>query len=42
LIKGPKNTRKLPKLPGKSPEVDCSMNNANKVFGVQEKDFRAF
>jgi hypothetical protein len=42
LFKGTKNTPKITKIPGKFPELDWSMSNPNKVFGVQEKDFRAF
>jgi hypothetical protein len=30
------------KNPGKFPELDGSMNNPIKVFGVPEKYFRAF
>jgi hypothetical protein len=41
-LQGMKNTPKITKLPGKFPELDWSMNNQNKVFGAQEKDFRAF
>jgi hypothetical protein len=37
-----KNTRKIPKIPGKFPEIDCDTNNPNKVFGAHEKYFRAF
>jgi hypothetical protein len=29
-------------IPGKFLEINWNMNNPNKVFGVQEKDFRAF
>jgi hypothetical protein len=42
LFKGTKNTPKITKIPGKFPELDWSMSNPNKVFGIQEKDFRAF
>jgi hypothetical protein len=41
-FKDTKNTRKITKIPGKFPKLDWSINNPNKVFGVQEKDFRAF
>jgi hypothetical protein len=36
-----KHTRKITKIPGKLPELDCTMSNPKKVFSVQEKDFRA-
>jgi hypothetical protein len=42
MFRGTKNTQKIPKIPGKFPELDWSMNNPNKVFGAHEKDFRAF
>jgi hypothetical protein len=42
LFKGTKNTPKIIKIPGKFPELDWGTNNPNKVFGAQEKDFRAF
>jgi hypothetical protein len=41
-FKDTKNTRKIPKIPGKFPEAHWNMNNSNKIFGVHEKDFRAF
>jgi hypothetical protein len=34
--------RKFPKILGNFPEIDWDMNNPNKVFGAQEKNFRAF
>jgi hypothetical protein len=37
-----KNTSKITKILGKSLGIDWSMNYPNKVFGVHEKDFRAF
>jgi hypothetical protein len=37
-----KNTSKITKISGKSPWIDWSMNYPDKVFGVHEKDFRAF
>jgi hypothetical protein len=37
-----KNILKTPKNPGKFPETHWDMNNPNKVFRAQEKDFRAF
>jgi hypothetical protein len=40
-FKGMKHTRKITKIPGKLPELDWGMSNPNKVFSVQEKDFRA-
>jgi hypothetical protein len=33
---------KIPKIPGKFAEAHWDTNNPNKVFGAQEKDFRAF
>jgi hypothetical protein len=41
-FKGTKNTQKITKTPGKFPEAHWDMNNPNKIFGVHEKDFRAF
>jgi hypothetical protein len=41
-FKGTKNTQKIAKNSGKFPEAHWDMNNPNKVFGAQEKDFRAF
>jgi hypothetical protein len=41
-FKARKILRKISKFPGKFPEIDLDMNNPNKVFGVHEKDFRAF
>jgi hypothetical protein len=41
-FKGMKNTKKIPKLSVKFPEVHWDMNNPNKVFISHEKDFRAF
>jgi hypothetical protein len=37
-----KNTLKISKLPRKFPERHWDMKNPNKVFGADEKDFRAF
>jgi hypothetical protein len=42
LFIGTKNTPKFTKIPGKFLEIDYDMNNPNKTFGAQEKDFRAF
>jgi hypothetical protein len=42
LFKGTKNTPKITKNPEKFPEAHWDMKNLNKVFGVHEKDFRAF
>jgi hypothetical protein len=33
---------KIPKISGKFPELDWSMNNPNKVFGAHEEDFKSF
>jgi hypothetical protein len=41
-FKDTKNTRKIPKIPGKFPEAQWDMNHPNKVFGVHEKDFIVF
>jgi hypothetical protein len=32
----------VPKILGKFPEIDWSMNIPNNVFGAHGKDFRAF
>jgi hypothetical protein len=42
LFKGTKNTRKITKIPETFLEIDYDMNNPNKAFGANEKDFRAF
>jgi hypothetical protein len=42
FFKGTKNTLKITKILGKFLEIDWDMNNPHKVFGVHEKDFRAF
>jgi hypothetical protein len=42
FLQGTKNTPKIPKIVGKFPDVDWSMNNPNKVFGAHEKDFIDF
>jgi hypothetical protein len=34
MFQSTKNTQKIPKIPGKFPEIDWSMNNPNKVFGA--------
>jgi hypothetical protein len=31
--------KNIPNIPGTFPELDWSMNNTNKVFRAQEKDF---
>jgi hypothetical protein len=41
-FKAQKNTRKIPKIPGKYPETPWDTSNPNKILGAQEKDFRAF
>jgi hypothetical protein len=42
MCKGAKNIQKIPKTPGKCPEIDWNMNSQNQVFGGHEKDSRAF
>jgi hypothetical protein len=42
MFKGTENTQKISKIPGKFLETDYDMNNPNKAFGADEKDFRAF
>jgi hypothetical protein len=42
FIKGTKKILKIPKIPGKFPKAHWDTNNPNKVFGSQEKYFRAF
>jgi hypothetical protein len=37
-----KKYSKIPKNPEKIPETHWDTNNTNKIFGVHEKDFRAF
>jgi hypothetical protein len=42
VLKAQKYSKNHKKNPGKFPELDWGMNNANKVFGAHEKDFKAF